>query len=83
MDEKQNMERDLQDVGGNKVQDEEKSMELIGAEALDHARKAFEDYINEEHCIDPAYFDIRFTAWVKDCDFRERLARIEIEREVK
>ena len=65
------------------MSEEDKSMELIGSEALEHARNAFQGYISDTYNVDPAYFDIRFTAWVKDCNFETRLARIEIERELK
>ena len=59
------------------------NMEMIGAEALDHARKEFQRFLTEEYNIDPANYDIRFTAWVVDASFEHRLARIEIERELK
>ena len=59
------------------------NMEMIGFEALDHAREEFQRFLTEEYNIDPANYDIRFTAWVKDCNFEKRLARIEIERELK
>ena len=65
------------------MSEKEKEMEIIAAEALDHARKAFQDYISDTYNIDPAYFDYRFTAWVVDVNLEKRLARIEIERELK
>lgn len=64
------------------MKNEEPSDELMAAGALDHAAKAFQDYISKEG-LNPAYFDIRFTAWVVDSGFEKRLARIEIERELK
>ena len=59
------------------------NMEMIGFEALDHAREEFQKFLIKEYNIDPANFDIRFTAWVVDANFEKRLSRIEIERELK
>lgn len=64
------------------MDEEEKSIELLVSEALDAARKAFQDYF-EKRGMEPARFDYRFTAWLVDENFVHRLARIEIEREVK
>lgn len=67
----------------SKGEDKEESMELIACEALECARNAFQRYVSKVHNIDPAYFDYRFTAWVVDDNLEHRLARIEIERELK
>ena len=57
-------------------------LDYIGMQALFHARKAFRDYVEAEG-FDPAYYDILFTAYVVDSNFEKRLARIEIEDELK
>ena len=61
---------------------EEKNFDTIVFEALQSARVAFYDYISKE-LYDPATCDLRFTAWVKDVSFKERLRRVEIEEECK
>lgn len=61
---------------------EDKELEVITYEALEVARKSFEDYL-ESFSFDPAYWDYRFTAWLVSHDLKERLTRIEIEHEVK
>ena len=62
--------------------DEEKDLDTVVHEALEVAREAFQKHISD-YCYDPAYTDIRFTAWIKDVSFENRLKRIEIEEEVK
>jgi len=61
---------------------EDKDFEVVVGEALLMAQKAFQKHL-EDYYFDPAYCDIRFTAWVKSDDFAERLKRFEIEDEVK
>lgn len=60
----------------------EKSDELLMAEALDVARKAFQGHL-EAQGYDPAYFDYKFTAWILDHSFEQRLRRVELEGECK
>ena len=60
----------------------DKESEYIGMQALLHARKAFHDYVSAEG-FDPAYYDIRFIVWIVDINFEKRLARMEIEGELK
>lgn len=60
----------------------EKSDELLMAEALDKARKAFQEYFSKQG-LDPAYFDYRFTAWILDLNFKQRLRKVELEGECK
>jgi hypothetical protein len=60
---------------------EGKSQELIGFEALEKAREAFDKHI-EDYGYDSGYFDIRFTAWILTMNF-DRWKRIELEDEVK
>jgi hypothetical protein len=50
--------------------------------ALDAARQAFNARIEADGC-DPAYWDIRFTAWMLSTDEFKRLRRFEIEEECK
>ena len=50
--------------------------------ALMKARKAFENAL-EKYGYDPAYWDIRFTAYLKDSDLKQRLTKIEYESELK
>lgn len=61
---------------------EDKELEVVTYEALEVARKTFEEYL-ESYGFDPAYWDIKFTAWLVSQDLKERLTRIEIEHEVK
>lgn len=60
----------------------DKELEVVTYEALEVARKTFDEYV-ESYGFDPAYWDIKFTAWLVSQDLKERLTRIEIEHEVK
>ena len=66
---------------GNEM-DEEKDLDFVVHEALEAAKKTFQDTISS-YDYDPAYCDIRFIAWIKDVNLENRLKRIEIEEEVK
>lgn len=61
---------------------DEISLDEAIQEGLLAARKAFEDTISK-YCYDPAYTDIKFTAWAVDSSLTIRLRRFEIEGEVK
>ena len=50
--------------------------------ALRQAKQAFQKFLSA-NCYDPAYWDLRFTAWEVSSDFTTRLRRYEIEDEVK
>ena len=50
--------------------------------ALNNAKRSFHSTLSDRQ-FDPAYCDIRFTAWVKDVNFEHRLQRFEIEDECK
>ena len=50
--------------------------------ALRNAKKAFEDTLSK-HLYDSASCDIRFTAFINDVNFEQRLRKIEIEGELK
>ena len=50
--------------------------------ALKNARKAFNDTLSK-YGFDSAYCDIRFTAFITDVNFEQRLRKIEIEGELK
>jgi len=54
----------------------------ITMEALEKAKEAFNKRLEYEG-YDPAYWDIRFTAWEVGDNFTTRLRRYEIEDEVK
>jgi hypothetical protein len=60
----------------------EDDLSVLTFHALTAARNAFEEYL-EKDGNEPAYWDIRFTAWTVDEGFSHRIERIEIEREVK
>jgi len=62
--------------------DDDESLDVLTMRALVAARDAFWKVL-EADGNDPAYWDIRFTAWQVDSSFTHRLARVEIEREVK
>ena len=62
--------------------DDEKDLDEVICEALLVAQKRFNETVGE-YGFDPAYCDIRFTAWVKDSSLTERLGRFEIEHECK
>ncbi len=62
--------------------DPETDITTDAAKALVKAREAFTKYL-EDLGNDPAYFDIRFTAWLLDSNFEKRLEKIEIEQEIK
>ena len=62
--------------------DDDESLDVLTMRALVAARDAFWKVLEADGC-DPAYWDIRFTAWQVDSSFTHRLARVEIEREVK
>ena len=62
------------------MSEEEPEFDTIVYEALAAAKKAFQATISDYYC-DPAFCDIKFTAYIKDCNFDERLRRIEIEDE--
>ena len=49
--------------------------------ALKNAQKIFYETLSK-HGFDSAYCDIRFTVFVKDSSFDQRLRRIEIEEEI-
>jgi len=61
---------------------DEDDLTVLTSHALVAARKAFEAYL-EKDGNDPAFWDIRFTAWLLDEGFEHRMERVEIEREVK
>ena len=65
----------------NKIEDELTDEEVC-QQALSKACNAFKKHL-EDHMLDPAFFDIRFIAWMKDCNFEARLKRFEIEEECK
>ena len=50
--------------------------------ALKNAQKAFHDTLSR-YGFDSAYCDIRFTAFINDANFEQRLRKIEIEGELK
>lgn len=62
--------------------EEEESLEMDTMQALLKAKEAFNQHL-EDLGYDPAYWDIRFTAWEVDSNFEHRLTKIEIEGEVK
>jgi hypothetical protein len=62
--------------------EDELTFEECIQKALLKAQDAFEKEL-EDNCFDPAYTDIRFTAWVLDDSFEARLRRFEIEGECK
>jgi len=65
-----------------KKQNLEDSIEKDTWDALESAFKAFEKHLSD--CgYDPAYWDIKFTAYIKDSNLEKRLARIEYETELK
>jgi len=53
--------------------EEELSEEAIIAEAVHRAKKAFEDYLYEEHNLDPAYWSLRIVVRSVNDDFTEFL----------
>ena len=53
------------------TEEKEKSLEVETMEALVKARDAFHQYL-EGLGYDPAYWDIRFTAWEVDSEFTTR-----------
>jgi hypothetical protein len=65
-----------------KKEETEEDLTLTTMRALVAAREAFNAYLGEDG-NDPAYWDIRFTAWLVSSDFTTRLERVEIEQEVK
>lgn len=52
------------------------------AEALEKAQEAFQKYLSKLG-YDPAYWHIRFTAWLLTIDDFERYKKIEIEDEIE
>ena len=60
----------------------EEDIRQIIPEALYEARKRFNEVLFDKHGYDPAYCSIRFTAWLMDSNYEQRLARFEIEEEV-
>lgn len=66
---------------GNEME-EEKELDAVVYEALGSAKKVFQQTVSDND-YDPAFVDIRFTAWIKDISFEHRLRKIEIEDEVK
>ena len=60
----------------------DKEIAVLTMEALAAAQAAFESVLSADG-NDPAYWDIRFTAWLKDSTLSMRLSRYEIEEEVK
>lgn len=61
---------------------EEKDIRQVIPEALYHAREQFNKTLSHEG-FDPAYCNTRFTVWLMDSSFTIRLAKFEIEEEVK
>lgn len=59
----------------------EETIEELTFKALCQAQKSFDRYL-EDLGNDPAYWDIRFTAWMRDSATLERYKRVEIESEV-
>jgi len=62
---------------------DEKDIRQIIPEALNKARERFNAVLFDEYGIDPANCNIKFTAWLMDNTFTTRLAKFEIEEEVK
>jgi len=62
--------------------DDEPDFDDVVYLALRNAKKVFEDTLSR-YLYDPAYCDIRFTAFIKDMNFEQRLRKIEIEGELK
>jgi hypothetical protein len=60
----------------------DEDLTILTTRALVAAREAFYDYLGKDG-TEPGYWDIRFTAWLLDGDFCQRLERVEIEQEVK
>ena len=60
----------------------DKEISEITNKALNKAWEAFEECLEKED-YDPANWDIRFTAWLKDANFEYRITKFEIEDEVK
>ena len=60
--------------------DDEKDIREVVPGALYEARQRFNVYL-ESLGFDPAWCNIRFTAWLMDSSFTQRLARFEIEEE--
>jgi len=60
----------------------EKDLDDIVYEALVSAKKAFNTTI-EDYNHDPAFTDIKFTAFILDSTLTTRLRKIEIEGELK
>lgn len=52
------------------------------ATALEKAQEAFDKYLSKLG-YDSAYWDIRFTAWLKTSDDFKRYKKIEIESEIE
>jgi hypothetical protein len=65
-----------------KIVDEEQTIDLLTAGALESAKEAFGRYMSDRG-YDSAFWDIRFTAWRKDSTLSQRLQRYEIEDECK
>jgi hypothetical protein len=63
-------------------EDVEETIELRTMKALIAAKEAFKKCLEDEG-YDPAYWDIRFTAWELDANLEHRTQRYEIEGEVK
>lgn len=61
---------------------EEPTLDEIVSQALLVAKEVFQAEISD-YGHDPAYCDIRFTTWIKDESFEQRLRRFEIEDECK
>jgi len=74
----------MTDERNNKRNDgmDEPDFDEVVLESLLKAHKAFEENITD-YGYDPAYADVRFTAWVLDANLTSRLRRFEIEGEVK
>lgn len=61
---------------------QENSTEKDTWDALEAAYRAFEKHLCD--CgYDPAYWDIKLTAYIKDASLKHRMARIEYEHEIK
>lgn len=68
--------------GVNMMSEKEMTNEELTAKALCHALKAFEDYLVDNY-YDPAFWDIRLTAWLKDSANLKRYKKFEIESEIE
>ena len=64
------------------MSDDEAEFDDVVYEALSMAMREFQRVVSN-YLYDPAYCDLRFTAYIKDCTLTERLKRIEIEDECK